>query len=586
LINEIVQHDRRHFVIRRYEHAFLLWKMLIQSLILEFIEKNSCLLIEIELRRLHSRFDHFSARRLYEILERFDHDDDVEPRAIEHLIKFCHHCQMHGKSLGRFIFSIRNEDIQFNYSIVVNILYMKWKSADNNKSILHIVNETTRFQAGRWLKDISARHVWNQLRISWIDIYLKSSDLITADADKQFVTKEFKQYADNMRITVKTIFVETHHSIEMMKRYHDSLRRMYAIITIEISDIDLEIALQMTFKVINDSIELDDLIFTLLMFDVYLRIIEMNVSSSTITQRAIAMKKTMKEVQKFVAIRQMNDALNTRNDSISLIHNLSLNSSVLIFRESKDTNQSESWKESFKLLSIQNELAIIELSNESIKFRSISLKSYYQNDDHTNDELSSSSIESSTESSIESSIDSSSEFISEHTDSIVLIESIKRDRGRLKKFFASTANFVFIISVDSSFISFRQKEIVELLEKDVFISINKKNVSTDVRIFSFRFVNEIKHSDTEKAFEKFRLMIQTFNDQNKILVLTQSSIIQRISQRLIICLVVTLSMKLYLRDIFKRTFNHSSIWTEIFTFNHLSNWSNWWEFSTTTIWKW
>jgi hypothetical protein len=29
LINEIVQHERRHFVIRRYEHAFFLWKMLI-----------------------------------------------------------------------------------------------------------------------------------------------------------------------------------------------------------------------------------------------------------------------------------------------------------------------------------------------------------------------------------------------------------------------------------------------------------------------------------------------------------------------------------------------------------------------------
>jgi predicted component of viral defense system (DUF524 family) len=89
---------------------------------------------------------------------------------------------------------------------------------------------------------------------------LRSSDLITADADKQFVTKEFKQYADNIKITVKTILVETHHSIEMMKRYHDSLRRMYAIITTEISSIDLEITLQMTFKIINDSIELDELI--------------------------------------------------------------------------------------------------------------------------------------------------------------------------------------------------------------------------------------------------------------------------------------------------------------------------------------
>jgi hypothetical protein len=271
LINQIVQYEhtsmkRRHLVIRRYGHAFLLWKMLIQSLILEFIEKNSCLLIEIELRRLHRRFEHLSARRLYEILERSEHE--IESHAIEHLIKFCHHCQMHEKFLDRFIFSIRNKDIQFNYSIVIDILYMKYKSADN-KFVLHIMNEAIRFQADRWLKDISTRHVWNQLRTCWIDTYLRSSDVITADADKQFVAREFKQYAVNMKITIKTIFVETHHSIEMMKRYHDSLRRVYAIITIEISNIDFEITLQMTFKVINDSIEFDELVFTLLVFDVY-----------------------------------------------------------------------------------------------------------------------------------------------------------------------------------------------------------------------------------------------------------------------------------------------------------------------------
>jgi hypothetical protein len=188
-----------------------------------------------------------------------------------------------------------------------------------------------------------------------------------------------------------------------------------------------------------------------------------------------------------------------------------LNSFVLIFRESKDFNQSESWKESFKLLSIQSESTIVELLNESIKFRIISLKSYYQNDDHINDELLFSSIESLIESSIESSIESNSE----HIDSIIFIESIKRDRDRFRKFLASIAHFIFntiVESVVSSFIASRQKEIVDILEKEVFISIDKRNVSADVRIFSFRFVNEIKHSSTEKAFEKFRLMIQTFND--------------------------------------------------------------------------
>jgi hypothetical protein len=145
-----------------------------------------------------------------------------------------------------------------------------------------------------------------------------------------------------MRITVKTALVEIHHSIEMMKRYHDSLRRMYAIITTEISSIDPEIALQMTFKIINDSAGPDELVPTLLVFGAYPRMIEMNVPSLIITQRAIAMKKVMNEVRKFNATRQMNDALNTRNGPNFLIYNLSLNSSVLIFREDKNINQSGS----------------------------------------------------------------------------------------------------------------------------------------------------------------------------------------------------------------------------------------------------
>ncbi len=167
---------------------------------------------------------------------------------------------------------------------------------------------------------------------------MRSSDLITIDADKQFVVREFKQYADNMKISIKTILVETHHLIEMMKRYYDSFRRVYAIITTEISSINLEINLQMTFKALNNSIEFDDLIFTLLVLKAYLRMIEMNISSFIITQQAIAMRKAMKEVQKFIATRQMNDALNIQNELIIiLIHELSLNSSVLVFRENKDT---------------------------------------------------------------------------------------------------------------------------------------------------------------------------------------------------------------------------------------------------------
>jgi hypothetical protein len=145
-----------------------------------------------------------------------------------------------------------------------------------------------------------------------------------------------------MSIRVNTVSIETHHSIDMIERYHDSLRKMYVIIIAKISNIDSNSTLQMTFKALNDSVEFNELIFTLLVFEAYSRMIEMNALSSTIIQRFIAMRKAMNEVRKSIAARQVNDALNIRNDSFSiLIHALSLNSDVLVYREKND-NQSKS----------------------------------------------------------------------------------------------------------------------------------------------------------------------------------------------------------------------------------------------------
>ncbi len=232
---------------------------------------------------------------------------------------------------------------------------------------------------------------------------------------------------------------------------------------------------------------------------------------------------------------------------------------------------------------------IIELSSDSTKFRFTTIKSYYDDlidrinlefDEHVFEFIE--SLFSFVEFSIENSLLSFNE-ISSNMFQIDIVsssteqdhfESIKRDRDRFRKYFASTAYLSFVFNSDSivvfafafavvikldsilihialsQFAVFRQKKTFELIEKDVFQSVNKDDVSSDVRIFNFRFVNEIKHFDIDKTFEKSRLVMQTFNDQNKNLVLTQSLITQRVNQRLIVCLVVVFSkMNLYLRNI-------------------------------------
>jgi hypothetical protein len=97
------------------------------------------------------------------------------------------------------------------------------------------------------------------------------------------------------------------------------------------TDINKEIILQMIVKTINDTVDSDELMLTLLIFDVYSRMHVMNSSTSSISQRTMTIEKAMTEMRKFRAERQVADVLNFRNESIIIsIHDLSINSDVLI----------------------------------------------------------------------------------------------------------------------------------------------------------------------------------------------------------------------------------------------------------------
>ena len=139
IINQLVQSDQSYPIIRRYGHVFLPWCTSAYTIATESFDQNPCFLTHVELRRLHRRFGHPSVQRLQQFLERPGHD--FELHTLEHLTKYRHHCQIHGSSPGRFSFTIKG-DIDFNFNVIVDILYIE------GKPILHIVDESTRFQAG------------------------------------------------------------------------------------------------------------------------------------------------------------------------------------------------------------------------------------------------------------------------------------------------------------------------------------------------------------------------------------------------------------------------------------------------------
>lgn len=96
-----------------------------------------------------------------------------------------------------------------------------------------------------------------------------------------------------MGIAIKNALVEVHHSISMVKHYHGSLQQVYLIINTKIAGIELDLVLQMIFKTINNLLSPNGLVFTLLVFGAYPRMIKLNTPFLSITQYAMAIKKAI-----------------------------------------------------------------------------------------------------------------------------------------------------------------------------------------------------------------------------------------------------------------------------------------------------
>jgi len=72
-----------------------------------------------------------------------------------------------------------------------------------------------------------------------------------------------------MGTTIKSVPVKAHNLISIVERYHSPLWHIYYTITSKILGINKDIALQIAIKAINNSIGLDSLIPTLLVFRAY-----------------------------------------------------------------------------------------------------------------------------------------------------------------------------------------------------------------------------------------------------------------------------------------------------------------------------
>ena len=149
LINKLIMKKNSIFIIRRFDHSWLLWENFLWFYIVNSFNENSCFLIDVELKQLHRHFDHLFVEKLHRLRKRSKHE--VNKIVLDKFIEICVFCQKHDWLSNRFKFILR-KNVEFNYFIIINIMYI-----DNN-SILHMMNEAIRFQTIKWLLNIIFLH--------------------------------------------------------------------------------------------------------------------------------------------------------------------------------------------------------------------------------------------------------------------------------------------------------------------------------------------------------------------------------------------------------------------------------------------
>ena len=81
----------------------------------------------------------------------------------------------------------------------------------------------------------------------------------------------------------------------------------------------------------------------------------------------------MAEIVKLWAKQTVNSALHRRNGpNTTLVHDLPLNSKVLVWRESGN------WNRPYRLLAVENEMCCVQFPSRPTRFKNMSVKPYFR----------------------------------------------------------------------------------------------------------------------------------------------------------------------------------------------------------------
>lgn len=109
----------------------------------------------------------------------------------------------------------------FNHEVIMDIMYIQ------GRTVLHVVDRGTHFQAARFLNGDSAEEVWHTFMEMWTLTYLGAPDNLKHDQVPQIISNKLQAMAAEAGITCRPVGVEAPHQMSVGERYHAPLRKTF-----------------------------------------------------------------------------------------------------------------------------------------------------------------------------------------------------------------------------------------------------------------------------------------------------------------------------------------------------------------------
>lgn len=120
-------------------------------------------------------------------------------------------------------------------------------------------------------RDVKADDVWRAITEAWSLTYLRWPDTIRHDRGVQFVAEKLLAAAGEVGVQCVSIAVEKPNALGIGERIHGPIRRIVDKLAMDFSSLsqNLELLVQAAVKSYNDTVGVDGLVPTLLVFGAY-----------------------------------------------------------------------------------------------------------------------------------------------------------------------------------------------------------------------------------------------------------------------------------------------------------------------------